>query len=94
MNSLRQIANCITDLGFPCSVIDGETGSGEIELEVRDHYYHLPFFLSKEVDLLIYVATPHLYINTNICKELFLLTTSSTSDVALTRSANSIEDSY
>ena len=31
----NQIANSINDLGFPSTVIDGETGAGEIELEVR-----------------------------------------------------------
>ena len=34
----NQIANSINDLGFPSTVIDGETGAGEIELEVRMLY--------------------------------------------------------
>ena len=38
MNIVFQVANSITDLGFPCSVIDGETGAGVLELEVRQTF--------------------------------------------------------
>ena len=35
----NQIANSITDLGFPSTVIEDETGAGTIELEVRNITY-------------------------------------------------------
>ena len=32
----QQIANAVTDLGFPSEVLEGESGSGEMEVTVRE----------------------------------------------------------
>ena len=43
----NQIANSITDLGFPSTVIEDETGAGTIELEVRN-ITKLKFVICKD----------------------------------------------
>lgn len=47
----QQIANAISDLGFPADVIEGESGPGEVEIEVGDSLLLLP-----PRRLLLYIA--------------------------------------
>ena len=61
----NQIANSINDLGFPSTVIDGETGAGEIELEVRMLLYGC-----SSVDLYLSIdAESHLLLLLNMVQE-------------------------
>ena len=61
----NQIANSINDLGFPSTVIDGETGAGEIELEVRMLLYGC-----SSVDLYLSIdAESHLLLLLNMVLE-------------------------